>query len=243
MKETSGPVEISVIMPAYNEEECVEGTLRELCGVLRKTGRSFEILAVDDGSTDGTPAVLKKVAAELPELRVIRLAPNSGQSAATKAGFRAARGGVLVTLDADGQNDPADIPRLLEQLDRCDVCCGYRGKRQDSFAKRAGSRLANAVRNRALKEQVRDTGCTLKAFRAEWARELPLEWRGMHRFLPTLLAMRGARIGEIPVRHRPRAAGRSKYTNWGRLKETIWDLWAVRWMQKRYRRFAVEEQA
>ncbi|MBU1692721.1 MAG: glycosyltransferase family 2 protein [Verrucomicrobia bacterium] len=239
----AGQIDVSVVMPAYNEEACVEGTVRELFEVLGKTGRSFEVLAVDDGSTDATPARLKALAGELPGLRVIRLTPNSGQSAALKAGFRAAHGNILVTLDADGQNDPAEIPRLLEQLDRCDVCCGYRENRQDTFAKRAGSRLANAVRNLALGEKVRDTGCTLKAFRAEWARDLPLEWRGMHRFLPALMAMRGARVAEIPVRHRPRAGGRSKYTNWGRLKETVWDLWAVRWMQKRFRRFTVEEQA
>jgi dolichol-phosphate mannosyltransferase len=242
MKGLSDPIEISAVMPAYNEEACVEGTVRELHEVLRKTGRTFEVLAVDDGSTDGTGERLKTLARELAGLRVIRLTPNSGQSAAMKAGFRAARGGILITLDADGQNDPAEIPRLLEQLDRCDVCCGYRENRQDSLAKRAGSRLANVVRNLALGEKVRDTGCTLKAFRAEWARDLPLEWRGMHRFLPALMALRGARVEEIPVHHRPRAGGRSKYTNWGRLKETVWDLWAVRWMQKRFRRFTAEEQ-
>lgn len=235
-------MDISVVMPAYNEEACVGDTVRELHEVLRQTGRAFEIIAVDDGSTDGTGERLKTLARELPGLRVIRLTPNSGQSAAMKAGFHAARGEVLVTMDADGQNDPREIPRLLDGLKDCDVCCGYREKRQDTFAKRAGSRLANAVRNRVLGEKVRDTGCTLRAFRAEWARDLPLEWRGMHRFLPTLMAMRGARIVEIPVNHRPRAGGRSKYTNWGRLKETVWDLWAVRWMKKRFRRFTVEEQ-
>ncbi|MBP7828417.1 MAG: glycosyltransferase family 2 protein [Kiritimatiellae bacterium] len=242
-KAVSESVELSVIMPAFNEEACIEGTVREVHEVLLGTGRPFEIIVVDDGSTDATPARLQALAAELPGLRVIRLTPNSGQSAAMKAGFRAARGGLLVTMDADGQNDPAEIPRLLERLERCDVCCGYREKRQDTLAKRVGSRWANAIRNRALKEQVRDTGCTLKAFKAEWARDLPLEWRGMHRFLPALMAMRGARIEELPVHHRARAGGRSKYTNWGRLKETIWDLWAVRWMQKRHRRFTAEEQA
>ena len=186
-------MELSVVMPAYNEEACVEGTVRELHAVLIKTGRTFEILVVDDGSTDNTPARLKALARELPGVRVIRLNPNSGQSAAMKAGFQAAAGSIIITLDADGQNDPAEIPRLLEQLDRCDVCCGFRMDRRDTLAKRAGSRLANAVRNRALGEKVRDTGCTLKAFRAEWARDLPLEWRGMHRFLPALMAMRGAR--------------------------------------------------
>ena len=143
-------------------------------------------------------------------------------------------------MDADGQNDPSDIPALVAKLDSCDLCCGYRVRRRDTWSKRFGSRLANAVRNRFLHEKIRDTGCTLKAFRADFARALPMQFRGMHRFLPALLAMGGARIEEIPVNHRPRAAGQSKYTNWGRLKETLWDLWAVRWMQKRHRSIQTE---
>jgi glycosyltransferase involved in cell wall biosynthesis len=235
-----GP-EFSVLLPAYNEEACIEAVVREAAGVLRGLGRPFEILVVDDGSTDATPARLKTLGAEIPELRVLRLAANSGQSAALGAAFQAARGSIFVTLDADGQNDPADIPALVARMDSCDLCCGYRAKRQDTWSKRHGSRLANFVRNRALRETIRDTGCTLKAFRAEWARPLPMQFRGMHRFLPALMAMAGARIEEIPVNHRPRAAGQSKYTNWGRLKETIWDLYAVRWMQKRYRPIRAEE--
>lgn len=233
--------ELSVLMPAYNEEACIESVVCELVCVLHGMVKSFEILVVDDGSTDGTPARLKALCAEQPELRVLRLAANSGQSAALGAAFRAARGNVFVTLDADGQNDPSDISVLVARLDSCDVCCGYRASRQDVWSKRFGSRLANAVRNRVLREKIRDTGCTLKAFRAEWARDLPMQFRGMHRFLPALMAMAGARIEEIPVHHRPRAAGASKYTNWGRLKETLWDLWAVRWMQKRHRPIRVEE--
>jgi dolichol-phosphate mannosyltransferase len=240
--ETAGPApELSVLLPAYNEEACIAAVVREAVGVLRGMARPFEILVVDDGSTDATPACLQALRTELPELRLLRLVKNSGQSAALGAAFRAARGGIFITLDADGQNDPADIPALVAKLESCDVCCGYRAKRQDTWSKRYGSRLANAVRNCALRETIRDTGCTLKAFRAEWVRSLPMQFRGMHRFLPALMAMAGAHIAEIPVNHRPRAAGQSKYTNWGRLKETLWDLWAVRWMQKRHRAVRTEE--
>ena len=234
-------MELSVLVPAFNEDACLGALVRETACVLHGQNRSFEILVVDDGSTDWTPRLLNDLRAEVEELRAVRLAQNSGQSAALLAGFRAARGKIFVTLDADGQNDPSDIPALVAQLDSCDLCCGYRAQRRDVWSKRIGSRLANAVRNRVLREKIRDTGCTLKAFRAEWARDLPMQFRGLHRFIPALLAMAGARIAEIPVNHRPRAAGTSKYTNWGRLKETLWDLWAVRWMQKRYRPIRVEE--
>lgn len=232
---------LSVLLPAFNEEACIETVVREAAGVLRGMGRPFEIIVVDDGSTDATPARLQSLRSGLPELRCLRLEKNSGQSAALGAAFRAARGSTFITLDADGQNDPADIPALVARLDSCDLCCGYRAKRKDTWSKRFGSRLANVVRNRALHETIRDTGCTLKAFRAEHARALPMQFRGMHRFLPALMALDGARIEELPVNHRPRAAGNSKYTNWGRLKETLWDLWAVRWMQKRHRAPRVRE--
>ena len=226
---------LSVLMPVYNEDACIESVAREVACVLHGLGIPSEIVAVDDGSTDATAARLKNLRGEIPELKVLRLPKNSGQSAALLAAFRAARGRTFITLDADGQNDPADIPALVARLESCDLCCGYRTQRQDVWSKRFGSRLANAVRNRVLHESIRDTGCTLKAFRAEWAAHLPLQFRGMHRFIPALLGMAGARIAEIPVHHRPRVAGHSKYTNWGRLKETLWDLWAVRWMQKRHR--------
>ncbi len=240
-EKSAASVDLSLLLPVFNEEDCIAAVVREAADVLRRLGRPFEIIAVDDGSTDGTAARLRALRADLPELRLLRLAANSGQSAALGAGFRAARGGIFVTLDADGQNDPADIPALVARLDSCDLCCGYRVSRQDTWSKRLGSRLANAVRNRALRERIRDTGCTLKAFRSEWADALPMQFRGMHRFLPALMAMAGARIAELPVNHRPRAAGRSKYTNWGRLKETLWDLQAVRWMQKRHRSIRAEE--
>ena len=232
---------MSVLMPAHNEEGCIEAVVRETAVVLRGMGRRGEMVVVDDGSTDGTLERLRSLRLEVPELRVLRMAVRSGQSAALGAAFRAARGAALVTMDADGQNDPADIPALVARLAFCEVCCGYRVHRRDTWSKRAGSRVANALRNLVLRESIRDTGCTLKAFRAEGARRLPMQFRGMHRFLPALMAMEGARIEELPVGHRPRAAGSSKYTNRGRLMEAWGDLWAVRWMQKRHRSLGSEE--
>jgi dolichol-phosphate mannosyltransferase len=239
MNPASEPVQVSVVLPVYNEEACIEGVLRELHGVLLGMGRPFEILAVNDGSSDGTRAILAALIPVLPGLRVLTLVPNSGQSAAMGAGFRNARGEVVVAMDSDGQNDPADIPALLARLEGCDVCCGYRMNRQDTWSKRAGSRFANAIRRFFLKDGIRDTGCSLKAFKAWVVRDLPLELKGMHRFLPALALMRGARLEQSPVHHRARSAGVSKYTNMGRLAKTVSDLLAVSWMRSRYKRFEV----
>jgi len=230
---------LSLILPVWNEEHCVGATLREAHAVLRAQARPFEILAVDDGSNDRTHELLRGLARELAALRVLRLNPHSGQSAAMWAGLRHSRGAILVFMDADGQNDPADIPKLIAGLESHDVCCGYRADRQDSLSKRLGSRLANFVRNRVLGERIRDTGCSLKAFKRHVLADLPV-WDGMHRFLPALAAMKGAAIAEVPVNHRPRPAGKSKYTNRGRLLHTLADLRGVRWMKSRYRRFEVE---
>jgi glycosyltransferase involved in cell wall biosynthesis len=228
-------------MPVFDEAACIEQTLREVREVLeRMPGKRVELIAVDDGSGDDTPRLLRAAAAQWPALRVLRQEPNAGQSRAFRSGFDAARGAVIVTLDADGQNDPADIPALLERLATCDCCCGYRHTRRDTWAKRAGSRLANRVRNLVLGEAIIDTGCSLKAFRAELTRELGA-WDGMHRFLPALFAMQGARIEQVPVNHRPRAGGRSKYTNLGRLKKTVADLLGVCWLRSRHRPCTVRE--
>jgi dolichol-phosphate mannosyltransferase len=238
--ETPG-VDITVTMAAYNEAACIVSTLRELAGVLATLNRTFEVLVVDDGSTDETHLLLAELRGEIAALRIIRLTPNSGQSAALGTGFRRARGRIVVTMDADGQDDPANIPRLLAEIDAgFDCCCGYRANRRDRWSKRAGSRIANWVRNRALGENIIDTGCPLKAFRAELGKDLMI-WNGMHRFLPAFFAMRGARIKQIPVQHRQRKAGQSKYTNLGRLRRTVWDLLAVRWMKSRCPRFRAEE--
>jgi glycosyltransferase involved in cell wall biosynthesis len=232
---------LSVVIPAYNEEPNIEPGYRELVGVLDGLGRPFEVIVVDDGSTDGTFAALGRLAAADPRLRVLRFRRNAGQTAALAAGFRAARGDVVVTLDADLQNDPRDIPTLLDALPGHDAVCGWRVDRQDPWSKRVASRVANAVRGAVTGDGVHDTGCMLKAFRREALARLPL-FRGMHRFLPALLRMDGARLIEVPVRHRPRRAGRSKYGNWSRLWAGLPDLWAVRWMARRRLRYEVAEQ-
>lgn len=231
--ETSSPL-CSVVLPVYNEEKCIRGVLDELREMLDGAlDEPYEVVAVNDGSSDGTGEVLERIAAGWPELQVFALTENSGQSAAFFAGFRKARGANIVTMDADGQNDPADIPKVLAELGSCDCCCGYRAERRDTWSKRVGSKLANGIRNRVLQEDIIDTGCSLKAFRRELTEPLSV-WNGMHRFYPSLFRMQGATIRQVPVNHRARAGGTSKYTNWGRLKKTWADLWAVRWMKRRY---------
>jgi len=229
------------VIPAYNEEESIEACVLEADGVLARLGRSYEILVVDDGSRDGTFERLRALKARCPALRAIRFGENRGQSAAMSAGFEHARGEIVVSMDADGQNDPADIPRLLERMDDFDVVCGWRRKREDNLLRRISSRIANAVRNRLSHESIRDTGCSLKAYRRDYLRRIKL-FDGMHRFLPTLLRMEGARVTEVPVNHRPRTAGRTKYGLWNRLFRSLRDLFAVRWMQSRHIRYEVREE-
>jgi len=232
---------LSVVVPAFDEEANVEPCYRELVEVLAGLGRPFEVIFVDDGSTDGTFRRLAALAAADPRLRVIRFRRNAGQTAALDAGFRAARGAVVVTMDADLQNDPRDIPRLLAALEAHDVVCGWRVERQDPWTKRAASRVANAVRRRVTGDGIHDTGCMLKAFRREALGRLKL-YRGLHRFLPALCRLEGLRVTEVPVRHRPRRAGRSKYGNWGRLWGGLADLWAVRWMARRRLDYEIAEE-
>jgi dolichol-phosphate mannosyltransferase len=246
----SGPSqlpEISLVIPVYNEEANLPPLVEEIRQTMQPLGRPYEVLLVDDGSTDGSLAAMIRLASQDPALRVIRQARNAGQSAALDAGFRNARGAIVVTLDADLQNDPADIPRLLARLDggeaweACDVVCGVRVNRRDSWVRRLSSGIANAVRNRLTHESVTDVGCTLRACRAEVLRRIPV-WKGMHRFLPTLLRMEGARIAEVEVRHRPRRFGEPKYNIRNRIWRASADLLGVRWLQTRWidRRLAQE---
>ena len=231
---------LSVVIPAYNERTNVEPCYRELVDVLERHGQSFEVLFVDDGSTDGTDGALRKLAAKDPRVRVLRFRRNAGQTAALHAGFQNARGAVVVTMDADLQNDPHDIPKLLAALPGRDAVCGWRVDRRDPWTKKIASRVANRVRDRFTRDGVHDTGCTLKAFRREAVQRLHL-FRGMHRFLPALLQMEGLRVTEVPVSHRPRRSGVSKYGNWGRLWAGLADLFAVRWMARRRLEYEVEE--
>jgi dolichol-phosphate mannosyltransferase len=235
--ETSNPThpEISVVIPFYNEAECAGPQIEELHPVLLALARPFEIVAVDDGSTDRTLEILRGGKAAHPELRVVHLAANSGQSAATAAGFAAARGALVFVMDGDLQADPADIPPMLARLEQgdCDAVCGWRRERRDGWLRRASGRIANAARNLVTGDRVADTGCPLKLFRAEFLRRIPA-FKGMHRFLPALVRMEGARVAEMPVRHRPRPAGRSKYGVWNRAWVGSADLLGVRWLKSRH---------
>src|SRR2546421_12344323 len=237
------PLDVALVIPVYNERDNLPLLIDEITHAVGGTGRRSEIVAVDDASTDGSLDVLRGLERDHPELRVVALAEHAGQTAALAAGFRAACSRVVVTLDADLQNDPADVPALLAELERSSAAAvvGYRVNRHDSGWKRLQSRIANGVRNRLNRETIRDTGCSLKAFRAEALRALPL-FNGMHRFLPTLVRMQGGQVTEVPVHHRTRRFGKTKYGMWNRVFRALIDALAVRWMQRRALRYRVREE-
>jgi len=234
------PIALSVVIPVFNERENLAPLISEVCASLEPLGLTTEIVTVDDGSTDGSGAALDALRGRHPQLRVIKFARNAGQTAALDAGFRRSCGSVVVTLDADLQNDPADIPSLLTQLEGWDAVVGVRRTRRDNLVRRISSRVANCVRNRLSDEEIADTGCSLKAYRREALERLVL-YDGMHRFLPTLIRMEGYRVREVPVGHRPRRHGRSKYGIGNRLLPAFVDLLAVRWMKGRRLRYEVRE--
>ena len=222
---------ISVVVPLYNEEGNVEPLQKEIDEALRNAGLDYELILVDDGSNDATLLRIDRK----PNVQVLELKKNSGQSAAMLAGIQAARGKIIALLDGDLQNDPADIPRLLEKIDEgFDLVCGYRVNRKDSAFRQLQGSIANAVRSRFTKDGVRDTGCTLKAMRAE-CRGVLIPFNGMHRFIPALVKGAGFNVTEIPVNHRSRSSGSSKYG--GGLKRAIpatIDMLGVRWLLKRH---------
>lgn len=233
-------IDLSVVIPVYNERDNLPPLLEEVEESLAPLGRSYEIVIVDDGSTDGSDRVLREMRSTHPHLRVVSFARNAGQTAAMDAGFGRARGEVVVTLDADLQNDPADIRRLLAELEGWDAVIGVRTVRRDNLVRRISSRVANYVRNRLSDEEITDTGCSLKAYRRAALSRITL-YEGMHRFLPTLLRMEGFRVREVAVGHRPRLHGRSKYGIGNRLVPSFLDLLAVRWMKKRKLRYEVKD--
>jgi dolichol-phosphate mannosyltransferase len=227
MTEVANSPTVSVVVPLFNEEENVPILQSELRAAL--SGLDHEIVFVDDGSVDRTVDQIETA----PNIRVIRFEKNTGQSAAIYAGLQAARGATAVLIDGDLQNDPADIPRLLAEIARgADVVCGYRVKRKDTVLKRLTSRIANAVRSRFTKDGVRDTGCTLKAMRLECVSAL-VPFKGMHRFIPALIKGAGYRLVEIPVNHRPRRFGESKYGLGNRALRATIDMFGVRWLLAR----------
>ena len=216
----------------YNEEESLPQLLAGLVPILDNLGKPYEIISVDDASTDSSLEVLKELAAKYPRLRIVKFQKNSGQSAAFDAGFKLARGEVIVTMDADLQYDPRDIPRLLDRLNDYDLVCGWRKKRGDPWLKRVSTKIANAVRNKLSGENIKDTGCSLKVFKRCFLVNLKM-YKGMHRFFPTLLKLQGAEVCEVEVRHLPRKFGRSKYNIRNRILRSFLDLLFVVWMKKR----------
>ena len=223
---TNSPV-VSVIIPVFNEEDNISILQSELDRAL--AGLDHEIIFVDDGSSDRTADKIER----RPEVHVLRFEKNTGQSTAIHAGLTAARGATLVLIDGDLQNDPADIPKLLAEISRgADLVCGYREKRKDTAVKRLTSRIANFVRSRFTKDGVRDTGCTLKAMRRECVSAL-VPFKGMHRFIPALVKGAGYRLVEVPVKHRARRFGKSKYGLGNRALRATVDMFGVRWLLSR----------
>lgn len=236
-------LDLSVVFPVYNEAENIPILLREIRDAIEPTGMSYEIVAADDGSSDGSLAVLAKCRAEYPNLRIVALEKNTGQTAALDAAWRAAKGRLVVSLDADLQNDPADIPAMIARLEaqQADMVIGVRVKRQDTLSKKIQSKIGNGVRNWITHDQITDTGCSLKLLKRECIDGVKL-FTGMHRFLPTLVRMNGYRVIEMPVNHRPRQFGVSKYNAMNRAFRGLADCFAVRWMGKRTFHYSVREE-
>jgi glycosyltransferase involved in cell wall biosynthesis len=232
--------QISAVIPAYNERENLPVLLEELRTALDATSRRWEVVLVDDGSTDGSGAWMREAAVQDPRVVPLLLERNVGQSGALAAGLARARGAIVVTLDADLQNDPADLPRLLTALENADVVSGVRQARQDGWVRLVSSRLANATRRAVLGDPVTDIGCSFKAYRRDALEGLPM-FVGAHRFLPALCVFRGARFAEVPLSHRPRRHGQSKYGVSNRLWRGLYDLVGVRWLKSRLLRYRIRE--
>jgi dolichol-phosphate mannosyltransferase len=246
MDDASAAPYLSLVIPAYNEQENINVLLERVSAALSHINRPFEVLIVDDGSTDDTPRLLREAMDRLPWLRVLRMARNCGQSGAFDAGFKAARGDVIATIDADLQNDPEEIPRLLPLLEGSnghppvDMITGWRKDRQDTRFRRWQSRQANRIRNWISQETVNDSASSLKLYRAHAIKGLKL-FNGAHRFFPTLVKMRGYTVREEPVKHSHRYAGTAKYGFRNRALRAFVDLLGIRWMKTRYLRYEASE--
>ena len=236
--------DLSVVFPVYNEEQNIPVLLDEIGAALRGQPWSFEMVAVDDGSRDRSLEILRQSRSKYPNLRVLTFEKNSGQTAALDAAWRAARGKYVLSLDADLQNDPADIPPMVRNLEEsgADMVIGVRVNRQDTWARKVQSRIGNGVRNWITGDRITDTGCSLKLVKHEAIDRVSL-YTGMHRFLPTLLRMRGYKVVEMPVNHRARKFGVSKYGAMNRAVRGLVDCLAVRWMSKRTLNYRVKEEA
>ena len=233
---------LSLVIPAYNEQEVIPALLQRVEASLRQLGRPFEVLIIDDGSNDTTPELLAAAMKQSPWLRIIRMAKNSGQSAAFQAGFRNAQGQLIVTIDADLQNDPEEIPRLVKLIESepYDMINGWRKDRHDTGFRRWQSRMANRIRNRLSQETINDSACSLKVYKRHCLEGLFM-FNGAHRFMPTLVKMRGYTVLEVPVKHSQRFAGVAKYGFRNRALRAFKDLLGVRWLKSRFLRYEAQE--
>jgi len=237
------PVILSVVVPCHNEEKNLVPLVTAIRTTLAPLKISYEIVITDDRSTDKSWEILQTLGAQDARIRVVRFAKNSGQSAAIWAAIKSATGRYVTTLDADMQNDPADLPQFLEAIKNCDCVCGNRKASRaqgDSFVRQLSSKIANGIRNWLTHETVSDSACGYRMFRRECADNLKF-FKGMHRFMPTLFKIEGFTVTEIPVRHHARLTGQSHYGVWNRAFAALYDLFAVRWMQKRMFRFQISE--
>jgi len=224
---------ISYVIPVFDEEENIRPLYEEIKKVSEKIGKDHEILFIDDCSRDKSLLVIKELAESDKAVKYVSFEKNAGQSAALYCGFQKASGDVIITMDADLQNDPADIPDMLKFYGEYDMINGWRFDRKDTFAKKIGSKIGNKIRNTVIRESIHDTGCSLKIMRASMLKKVKM-YKGLHRFLPAMMRMEGASVKEVKVNHRARMHGVSKYTNLKRAKEGLYDLICVRWMQLRY---------
>lgn len=231
---------LSLVVPCYNEQENIPTLLQRVEASLNLLGKPYEVVMIDDGSSDASPQLLAEAKVSRPWLRVIRLVKNAGQSAAFEAGFEAARGELIATIDADLQNDPEEIPRLVPLLGDYDMITGWRKDRQDTNFRKWQSRQANRIRNWISQETVNDSASSLKLYRAHCLKGMKL-WKGAHRFFPTLVKMRGYTCLEVPVKHSPRFAGTAKYGFRNRAFRAFIDLLGVRWMKSRAIRYEARE--
>lgn len=234
------PVEYSVVIPLKNEEENIVDLIQELEPIMNAQKLPWELICVNDGSTDGTLNILQELKKEKNYLRILSFNDNHGQTSAFDAGFQAAKGQFVITLDGDRQNDPNDIPKLLALKDSYDLVSGWRAARKDPLSKKITSRIANFVRSRLCNDGIHDTGCSLKLYRKSCLEKIKL-FNGMHRFLPALFKNEGFRIFEVPVNHRERTKGVTKYNFLNRSFNTISDMLAVRWMGKRRLNYQAKE--
>lgn len=224
--------QLSILVPVYNEQGNIAAMTREVRAAMAASAVDYELVFIDDGSTDGTWGEIGKARKTEPRVRGLRHSRNAGQSAALWTGIQSTTADLIATLDGDLQNDPADLPLLLEELDDCDFVCGVRVKRNDNWLRRVSSRVARWARKAALKVDFRDTGCAMRVFRRSALKGV-FPFNGLHRFLPVLVHGAGWRTKEFPVHHRPRVAGTSKYGLHNRLWRGIADLFAIAWYQKR----------